>query len=145
MPMKQKLALPKNPGSISARSGANVLLNDLRTLILATRGTVAHNINSALVILYWQIGSSATLGTSTRFYGSILADQSITLATGAGMVGRALALNGAVTLDNNDITIPTHPAAVPERDGLWPTAFLASVFGAGQWLANSRRKRVCRS
>ena len=55
--------------------------------------------------VYWQIGSSATLGTTTDFIGSILADTSITLNTGANIAdGRALALNGAVTLDTNKIT-----------------------------------------
>lgn len=53
----------------------------------------------------WQVGSSATLGTSTAFEGNILADQSITLDTGANIgCGSALALNGGVTLDNNTIT-----------------------------------------
>lgn len=51
--------------------------------------------------IFWQIGTSATLGIGTDFYGNILADQSITLATGAGISnGRALAINGAVTLDS---------------------------------------------
>lgn len=54
--------------------------------------------------LYWQVGSSATLGTGTTFAGNILASESITLATGASIdFGRALALNGAVTLDSNRI------------------------------------------
>lgn len=51
--------------------------------------------------IYWQIGSSATLGTGTSFQGNILALASITLNTGATIVdGRALARNGAVTLDD---------------------------------------------
>lgn len=55
--------------------------------------------------VYWQIGSSATLGTATEFQGTIIADQSITLNTGANIIsGRALALNGAVTLDDNTIS-----------------------------------------
>ena len=55
--------------------------------------------------VFWQIGSSATLGTSTSFLGNILADQSVTLTTGADIVcGRAFALNGAVTMDTNDIS-----------------------------------------
>jgi ice-binding like protein/exosortase sorting signal-containing protein len=52
----------------------------------------------------WQIGSSATLGTTTSFIGNLAALTSITLNTGADIVGRALARNGAVTLDTNDIT-----------------------------------------
>lgn len=55
--------------------------------------------------VFWQVGSSATLGTSTSFLGNILADQSITLTTNADILcGRALALNGAVTMDTNDIS-----------------------------------------
>jgi hypothetical protein len=55
--------------------------------------------------LYWQVGSSATLGTSTVFAGNILADQSITLNTTAKILcGRAIALNAAVTMDTNTIS-----------------------------------------
>jgi hypothetical protein len=54
--------------------------------------------------VYWQVGSSATLGTDTKFAGNILALTSITLNTGAGIqCGSALAHNGAVTLDTNTI------------------------------------------
>jgi hypothetical protein len=55
--------------------------------------------------IFWLIGSSATLGTSTSFAGNILASQSITLTTGAAITcGRALALNGAVTMDTNTVS-----------------------------------------
>ena len=55
--------------------------------------------------VFWQVGSSATLGTSTDFAGNILALASITLNTNADIrCGRALARNGAVTLDNNVIS-----------------------------------------
>ena len=55
--------------------------------------------------LYFQVGSSATLGTGSIFVGNILADQSITLTTASILLsGRAIALNGAVTLDSNQIT-----------------------------------------
>jgi type VI secretion system secreted protein VgrG len=56
--------------------------------------------------LFWQVGSSATLGTGTAFEGNIVALTSITLNTGATIPnGRALARNGAVTLDDNVISI----------------------------------------
>jgi type VI secretion system secreted protein VgrG len=97
--------------------------------ILLVNGTQAGNV-------FWQVGSSATLGTGTSFQGSILADQSITFDTGASMAGSAVALNGAVTLDDNNITI----TAVPESATLWPLVFCACVFGAWQWLAVWRRK-----
>ena len=55
--------------------------------------------------VFWQVGSSATLGTSTLFAGNILADQSITLNTTAEILcGRAIALHGAVTMDTNTIS-----------------------------------------
>ncbi|MEU5891568.1 ice-binding family protein [Streptomyces sp. NPDC047461] len=53
--------------------------------------------------VYWQIGSSATLGTNSTFVGTILARTSITVTTGADIDGRALARSGAVTLDSNTI------------------------------------------
>jgi hypothetical protein len=58
--------------------------------------------------VFWQIGSSAILGTGTAFAGNILALTSITLDTGAHIeCGRALARNGAVTMDNNRVSIDT--------------------------------------
>jgi type VI secretion system secreted protein VgrG len=55
--------------------------------------------------IYWQVGSSATLGTGTTFAGNIIADQSITLNTSASILcGRAIALVGAVTMDTNTIS-----------------------------------------
>ena len=55
--------------------------------------------------VYWEVGSSATLGTGTVFEGNIIAQQSITLNTSAKILcGRAIALVGAVTMDNNTIS-----------------------------------------
>jgi hypothetical protein len=55
--------------------------------------------------LFWQIGDSATFGTGTSFVGNVLALNSITLTTSASLNGRALARNGAVTLDTNNVSI----------------------------------------
>jgi type VI secretion system secreted protein VgrG len=63
--------------------------------------------------VFWQVGSSATLGGSTSFRGNILALTSITLVTGATVDGRVLARNGAVTLDTNTITRSTCAVATP--------------------------------
>jgi hypothetical protein len=59
--------------------------------------------------IFWQVGSSATLGTNSTFNGSILALTDITLTTGATLNGRALARNGAVTLDTNMVNVPACP------------------------------------
>ncbi len=62
--------------------------------------------------IFWQVGSSATLGTNSVFKGSILALASITLTTGATLDGRALAQTGAVELDGNTVTMPSGVTAV---------------------------------
>jgi len=59
--------------------------------------------------VFWQVGSSATLGTYSDFKGNILALTSITITTGVNLEGRALARNGAVTLDTDVITGCTCP------------------------------------
>jgi hypothetical protein len=73
--------------------------------------------------VYWQIGSSATLGTTTAFQGTLLAHTSITINDGATVQGRALAGIGAVTLDNNVIDAPvcgTTPTSSPLGTGSSP-------------------------
>jgi hypothetical protein len=65
--------------------------------------------------VYWQVGSSATIGTGSAFVGNILALTSITMTTGATLQGSALARNGAVTLDTNTITRAT--CATPTGGG----------------------------
>jgi hypothetical protein len=57
--------------------------------------------------VFWQVGSSATLGTGSTFRGTIIALTSITVTTGVTVDGRVLARNGAVTLDTDTITRPT--------------------------------------
>jgi len=69
------------------------------TQVILINGAKARNV-------FWQVGTSATLGTTSVFRGNILAQDSITVNNSAGMTGGALALTGAVTLEANDITIP---------------------------------------
>jgi type VI secretion system secreted protein VgrG len=74
------------------------------TLTTASASSVIFTNSLSDSNVYWQVGSSATLGTGTTFEGNILALTSITLTTGATIgCGSALAINGAVTLDTNVI------------------------------------------
>jgi hypothetical protein len=57
--------------------------------------------------VFWQVGTSATLGTTSVFKGTIMANQSITLNTGANLNGRALARIGAVALSGSTVVLPT--------------------------------------
>lgn len=81
------------------------------TLITASNSSVEMINDADACDVYWQVGSSATLGTDTDFQGNILALASITLDTRATLIeGRALARNGAVTMDSNTITAGCIPA-----------------------------------
>lgn len=77
----------------------STFITDAGTSIVLAGGAQAKNI-------YWSVGTSATLGTNSIFYGNILADQAITLTTGATLTGRALTRIAAITLDSNSVTKP---------------------------------------
>jgi ice-binding like protein/PEP-CTERM motif-containing protein len=86
--------------------------------------------------IYWNIGSSATLGTTTSFQGTVIADQSATLNTGASdTCGRVIALNGAVTLDDNFIDNDNCPAGTTTTTGTTtgtvPEPSSIMLFGSG--------------
>jgi hypothetical protein len=93
------------------------------TLITASASRVVLINGAQACNVFWQIGSSATLGTNSRFAGNILALTSITAKTGATVDGRLLARNGAVTLDTNTITTSECAIAVgvPGPDERGPT------------------------
>ncbi len=76
------------------------------TVVTASNSSVALLNGAQACNVYWQVGSSATLGTGTVFVGNVLALTSITATTNATIAGRLLARNGAVTLDSNVITAP---------------------------------------
>lgn len=73
------------------------------TLTTASASNVVFTNGARACNTFWQVGSSATLGTATTFAGNILALTSITATTGVNVDGRLLARNGAVTLDTNAV------------------------------------------
>jgi hypothetical protein len=94
-----KLTLNGNANSVFIFKIASALNTASNSSVVMTGGSQARNV-------YWQVGSSATLGTGTAFKGNILALTSVSMATGASLSGRALARHGAVTLDGNAISMP---------------------------------------
>jgi type VI secretion system secreted protein VgrG len=78
-------------------------------LTTATSSQVALIGGAQAANIFWQVGSSASLGTYSIFNGTILAQASVTVATGAVLNGRALARTGAVTLDTNSVVDPGAP------------------------------------
>ncbi|MEK6677414.1 MAG: ice-binding family protein, partial [Planctomycetota bacterium] len=103
--------------SSSAQLTGNLTLNALGNgnalFVFQIGSTITTASNSSVLLtngaqpcnVSWQVGTSATLGTNTAFVGNILALTSITLTTGADVSGRALARNGAVTMDTNNVSI----------------------------------------
>jgi hypothetical protein len=94
------LTLAGSAKSVWVFQASSTLTIGSATRIIITGGASACNV-------FWQVGSSATIGTSAQFQGTVLAQESVTATTRATVVGRLLARTGAVTLDTNTITAPT--------------------------------------
>ena len=102
--------------SFTFRSPSTLITSSGSTVIVTNPGASECNI-------FWQVTSSATLDTGSTFVGNIVALTSITLKTGAHLTGRALARNGAVTMDTNTITAPScMTAAAPTATSVPATA-----------------------
>jgi hypothetical protein len=95
-----------NPRSVWIFQIASTLKTASFSTINMINGAQACNV-------YWQVGSSATLGTTSHFIGTIMALTSVTVTTGVTVEGRALARNGAVTLDTNTFTTPGCATSLP--------------------------------
>src|SRR4029077_16221945 len=92
------LAISSGDLTLDAQGDANaVFIFQMASTLTTTTGRAVILSGSAKAAnVFWQVGSSATLGTTSVFKGTILADQSISLNTGASLTGRALARAGAV-------------------------------------------------
>ena len=115
--------LTLTPGLYTSTSSLSISAGDLTldaqddsdgVFIFQTASTLTTTVGRQVVLIngakasnvFWQVGSSATLGTSSAFDGTIMADQTITLNSGATLNGRALAHVGAVNLASNTIVRP---------------------------------------
>ena len=87
-------------------NGNGVYIFQIASGLTTTGGSVVLEGGADPSNIFWQVGSSATLGTGTDFKGTIMAYASISLATNAKLDGRALAQHGAVTMDTNAINLP---------------------------------------
>ncbi len=108
-------------------AGAVFIFKIGSTLTTASNSSVRVINSGSACNVYWQIGSSATLGTNTAFAGNLLASASITLNTGATLTGRALARAGAVTLDSNTISSAGCTAPTPAPTATVPAATQTAI------------------
>ncbi len=117
-------------------SGNGVFIFQIGSTLVTGPGATVSLINGAQAChVFWQVSSSATLDTTTTFVGTIMALASISLKNGATITGRALAQTGAVTLINNQITVPTSCNAVSASPAASPTAPAVPILansGGGQ-------------
>ncbi len=94
--------------TLDAQGEANaVFIFQIAETLITTAGRQVFLIGGAKAAnVFWQVGTSATFGTTSAFKGTVMADQAITLENGATLEGRALARIAGVALESNTITIP---------------------------------------
>ena len=103
------LAISSGDLTLDAQGDANAvfIFQMVSTLTTTSGRQVILSGGAKAANVFWQVGTSATLGTTSVFKGTIMADQSITLYTGATLDGRALARIGGVALASNSVVVPT--------------------------------------
>jgi len=94
---------PSLTGTLTLNGSGIYIFQIGSTLVTASGARVVMTGGAQACQIFWQVSSSATIATSTTFVGTIMALTSIAMQTGATLNGRALARNGAVTLDTNRI------------------------------------------
>jgi len=113
-----------DPNAVFIFQAGSTLITESSSNVIVLNGGTACNV-------FWQVGSSATLGTNSHLIGSILALTSITATTGATIEGRLLARNGAVTLDHNTITRVDCAASQPTTTTAGATSTTTGGTGGG--------------
>jgi ice-binding like protein len=141
--------------TLDAQGNANaVFVFQMSSTLITSPGSTVSVINGGNpCAVEWQVSSSATLDVGTTFVGNILALTSLTMNNGANLTGRALARNGAVTLDNNTVSFaacgagggsvppPFPPPGVPTLPQIAQWALFAILLASGAYLV-SRRTRT---
>jgi hypothetical protein len=136
-----------NPNAVFVFQMSSSLITSPSSTVSLTNGANACSVQ-------WQVSSSATIDTGTTFVGNILALTSITMNSGANLTGRALARNGAITLNNNNISFggcgagsgaggvptPFPPPGVPTLPEIGKWALLVVLLGSGGYLLSQRRR-----
>jgi len=127
------LLLSSGSVTLDAQGDPNaVFIFQIATTLITGSNTTVQLINGAQACnVFWQIGSSATLGTGTRFVGTVMAAATITAKTAATIHGRLLARTGAVNLDTNTITTSNCPSSVSGSGGGTETTTGAPTGGGG--------------
>lgn len=143
-----------NSAQLTGTLTLNAVGNQNAEFIFQVGSTVTTASGAAVVLInnaqagnvFWEVGSSATVGTGASFVGNVMAQASVTLTTGAALSGRALARTGAVTLDTNTILVTPLAGSGPGGGGPSSTPAPSSLIlvtlgaiGAAIYLGRQRR------
>jgi hypothetical protein len=114
-----------DPSAVFVLQAGSTLTTTANSQVVLAGGAQACNV-------FWQVGSSATLGATSDLKGSILAATSISMGDGVSIEGRALARDGAVTMTNDTVSVPACAAGSLSNTAPAITAFAATLTGATQ-------------
>jgi hypothetical protein len=130
------VTLSGNASSVFVFQIGSTLTTASNSVVFLSGGVLPSNV-------FWQVGSSATLGTGSAFNGTIMALDSITLTTLTSLNGRALARNGAVTLDDNAIVLSGASRGTPAPPSLiliMLALALTAAYSKREWLLRPFRR-----
>lgn len=113
------LLLSSGSVTLNAQGDPNaVFIFQIGTTLITGSNTAVSLVGGAQACnVFWQVGSSATIGTGTRFVGTIMAADTITAKTAATIHGRLLAKTGAVNLETNTLTTSNCASSVSGNGG----------------------------